>query len=57
MNNITNFHSKEGVETLKHLVDEIIICLLCINLKTCNGATSRHMAAQKVDEDGNVCFW
>ncbi len=57
METITNFHSKEGVKKLKELVDEITICLFCTNLKTGDGATSRPMAAQKVDEDGNLWFF
>ena len=40
MNNITNFHSKEGVEKLKDLLNEITICLFCINTKTGNEATA-----------------
>ncbi len=57
METITNLHSKEGVEKLKHLVDEINICLFCTNLKTGDGATSRPMGAQKVDEEGNLWFF
>ena len=57
MDSITNFHSKEGVEKLKHFVDDITIWLFCINLKSCNGPISRPHAAQKVDEDGNLWFF
>ena len=57
MDSITNFHSKEGVEKLKHFVDDITIWLFCIYLKTCNGATSRSMGTQKVDEDKNLWFF
>jgi len=57
METITNFYSKGGVEKLKHLVDEINICLFCTNLKIDDGATCRPMGTQKVDEDGNLWFF
>ena len=57
METITNLHSKEAVVKLKHLVDEINICLFCTNLKIDDGGTCRPMGAQKVDEDGNIWFF
>lgn len=57
MNNINNLNSTEGIEKLKELVKEIDICLFCTNLKTDDGATCRPMAAQEVDENGNIWFF
>ena len=45
------------MEKFNHLVDEITICLLCINLKKVTKPLAGPMAAQKVDEDGNLWFF
>lgn len=57
MNNKQNLSSAEGIKKLKELVKEIDICLFCTNLKTDDGSTCRPMAAQEVDEAGNIWFF
>ena len=57
MSNPNNLNSTEGIKKLKELVEEIDICLFCTNLKTDDGATCRPMAAQEVDEQGNIWFF
>lgn len=57
MNNETNLHGHEAKEMVKKLVKEINICLFCTNLKTGDGATTRPMAAQEVDDEGNLWFF
>ena len=57
MSNTTNLQSGEGIEKLKDLVEEIDICLFCTNLKTGDAATCMPMAAQQVDDEGNLWFF
>jgi general stress protein 26 len=57
MSSTTNLKAKEGVEKLKVMVKDIKICLFCTQLKTNEGATTRPMAAQDVDDDGNIWFF
>ncbi len=57
MNEANNLKAHEGVEKLKELVKDINICLFCTNLKVDDGATCRPMAAQEVDEKGNLWFF
>ena len=57
MNNIENLDTKEAIDKLKSLVDEIMICLFCTDLKTDDGATCRPMSAIKVCDQGNVWFF
>lgn len=52
-----NLEASKAVEKLKELVDNIDICLFCTNLKTGDGATTRPMSTQEVDEDGNLWFF
>jgi general stress protein 26 len=52
-----NLHSKEAIDKLKSLVDEINVCLFCSDLKTEDGSTCRPMAAQEVCDQGNVWFF
>lgn len=52
-----NLQAGEGIEKLKDLVDDIDICLFCTNLKTGDGATTRPMSTQEVDEEGNLWFF
>ena len=52
-----NLQASEGTEKLKDLVENIDICLFCTNLKTGDGATTRPMSAQEVDEEGNLWFF
>jgi len=57
MNDSKNLYDAEAIAKLKSMVDEINMCLFCTNLKTDDGSTCRPMAAQQVDEQGNVWFF
>lgn len=57
MNKETNLHGKEAIDMVKKLVKEINICLFCTSLKTDDGSTARPMAAQDVDDEGNLWFF
>jgi general stress protein 26 len=53
----TNLASGEAIAKLKDLVEDIDICLFCTNLKTGDGATTRPMSTQEVDDEGNMWFF
>lgn len=57
MNNTENLNNKEAIDKLKSLVDDIMICLFCTELKTDDGATCRPMTAIKVCDQGNIWFF
>lgn len=57
MSDIKNLYSKEAIDKLKLLVEEINICLFCTNLKTDDGSTCRPMAVQNVCDQGNLWFF
>ena len=57
MSNTENLNNKEGIDKLKSLVDDIMICLFCTNLKTDDGSTCRPMSAIKVCDQGNIWFF
>ena len=57
MSNTENLSQKEAIDKLKSLVDDIIVCLFCTNLKTDDGATCRPMSAIKVCDQGNIWFF
>lgn len=57
MSNTENLNNKDGIDKLKSLVDDIMICLFCTNLKTDDGATCRPMTAIKVCDQGNIWFY
>jgi general stress protein 26 len=57
MENATNLKEHEGIEKLKELVDDIKICLFCTNLQGNDGEMCRPMAAQEVDNEGNIWFF
>jgi general stress protein 26 len=57
MEDKTNLTAKEGVKKIKDLVDDIKICLFCTHLKTDDGSKARPMAAQEVDDEGNIWFF
>lgn len=57
MSNTENLHSKEAIDKLKTLVDDITICLFCTDLKTDDGSTCRPMSAIKVCDQGNIWFF
>jgi general stress protein 26 len=56
-NNTTSYVAAEGIKKLKKLAEEIDTCLFCTNLKTNDGATSRPMDVQEVDDEGNLWFF
>ena len=57
MSNTENLNNKEGIDKLKSLVNDIMICLFCTNLKTDDGSTCRPMSAIKVCDQGNIWFF
>lgn len=57
MNNTENLNNKEAIDKLKSLVNEIMVCLFCTNLKTDDGSTCRPMTAIKVCDQGNIWFF
>ena len=57
MSNTENLNHKEAIDKLKSLVDSIMICLFCTNLKTDDGSTCRPMSAIKVCDQGNIWFF
>jgi len=56
-NRTISFEAAEGIKKLKELVEEIDTCLFCTNLKTNDGACSRPMGVQEVDDQGNLWFF
>ncbi|MBL7829535.1 MAG: pyridoxamine 5'-phosphate oxidase family protein [Saprospiraceae bacterium] len=57
MSNTGNLNDKEAIDKLKSLVDDIMICLFCTNLKTNDGSTCCPMSAIKVCDHGNIWFF
>lgn len=57
MSNTENLGNKEAIQKLKSLVDDIIVCLFCTNLKTDDGFACRPMTALKVCDQGNIWFF
>jgi len=57
MSNTKNLKNNEAIEKLKSLVNEIMVCLFCTNLKTDDGSTCRPMSAIKVCDEGNIWFF
>ena len=57
MNTTENLNNKEAIDKLKSLVDDIVICLFCTDLKTDDGSTCRPMSAIKVCDQGNIWFF
>ena len=57
MSNTENLNNKDAIDKLKSLVDDIMICLFCTDLKTDDGATCRPMSAIKVCDQGNIWFF
>ncbi len=57
MNTIENLNNKEAIDKLKSLVNEIMVCLFCTDLKTDDGSTCRPMTAIKVCNQGNIWFF
>ena len=57
MSNTKDLNNNEAIDKLKSLVEEIMICLFCTDLKTDDGSTSRPMSAIKVCDQGNIWFF
>jgi general stress protein 26 len=57
MSNQENLNNKEAIDKLKSLVEDIMVCLFCTNLKTDDGSTCRPMTALKVCDQGNIWFF
>jgi general stress protein 26 len=57
MSNTENLKNKEAIDKLKSLVNEIMVCLFCTDLKTDDGSTCRPMTAIKVCDQGNIWFF
>lgn len=57
MSNTENLCNKEAIDKLKSLVNEVMICLFCTDLKTDDGATCCPMTAIKVCDQGNIWFF
>ncbi len=57
MNTTENLVNKEAIDKLKSLVNDIVICLFCTDLKTDDGSTCRPMSAIKVCDQGNIWFF
>jgi general stress protein 26 len=55
--NEVNLNNKEAVDKLKSLVNDIMVCLFCTDLKTDDGATCRPMSAMKVCDQGYIWFF
>ena len=57
MSNTENLNHKEAINKLKSLVDDIMICFFCTNLKTDDGSNCRPMKVIKVCDQGNIWFF
>ena len=57
MSNAKDLTHKEAIDKLKNLVEEIMICLFCTDLKIDDGSTCRPMSAIKVCDQGNIWFF
>ena len=57
MSSTKNLDHKEAIDKLKSLVEDIMICLFCTDLKTDDGSTTRPMSAIKVCDQGNIWFF
>ena len=57
MSTTENLTNKEAIDKLKILVEDILVCLFCTDLKIDDGATCRPMSALKVCDQGNIWFF
>ena len=57
MSNAKYLTHKVAIDKLKYLVEEIMICLFCTDLKIDDGSTCRPMSAIKVCDQGNIWFF
>ena len=56
MSNTKDLNQQAAIKKLKELAEEINICLFCSNLNT-DGATTRPMGTQQVDDNGDIWFF
>jgi general stress protein 26 len=54
--NEENLHNKEAVEKIKELVKSAKTCFFCTNLQSNQPFSTRPMAVQTVDDEGNLWF-
>lgn len=57
MSNTENLNNQEAIDKFKSLVNDIMICLFCTNLKNDKGSTCSPMSAIKVCDQGNIWFF
>ncbi len=57
MSTTENLNNQEAINKLKILVEEIMVCLFCTDLKIDDGSTCRPMSAIKVCDQGNIWFF
>ncbi len=57
MSTTENLTNKEAIDKLKILIEDIVVCLFCTDLKIDDGSTCRPMAAIKVCDQGNIWFF
>ncbi|MFT4876052.1 MAG: general stress protein 26 [Bacteroidia bacterium] len=57
MKNTENLKNKEAIDKLKSLVNDVMICLFCTDLKTDDGSKCCPMSAIKVCDQGNIWFF
>ena len=57
MSNAKYLTHKVAIDKLKNLVEEIMICLFCTDLKIDDGSTCRPMSAINVCDQGNIWFF
>ena len=53
---VKNLQNAEAIEKLKELAEKSETCLFCTNIKTGKPFSTRPMAVQEVDDDGNLWF-
>ena len=53
---VKNLQNAEAIEKLKELAEKSETCLFCTNIKTGQPFSTRPMAVQEVDDEGNLWF-
>ncbi|HTL09783.1 MAG TPA: pyridoxamine 5'-phosphate oxidase family protein [Chitinophagaceae bacterium] len=57
MDNQVNLERQNAIQKLRELAKDIDLCLFCTNLKQQDGATTRPMSTQQVDDNGDIWFF
>jgi len=57
MDNQVNLERQGAIEKLRELAKDIDLCLFCTNLAQQDGATTRPMSTQQVDDNGDIWFF